>query len=701
MRRHAVLGSCAAAAILLTSCTQDRPTGPSPADLGSGPSLEAAPSAGEKIPGEYIVRLRDDVQDVAGVAVQIAQANGGTVDRIYTHAIKGFSVKISDAGAAALARYSSVLYVEQNQVVRAITEQANATWGIDRLDQRDLPLSTTYVYNATGAGVDAYIIDTGMLLTHNEFTGRAVAGTDAIGNDSDPTDCNGHGTHVAGTVGGTTYGVAKAVRLIAVRVLDCDGGGTDASVIAGIDWVTAHHVAGQPAVANMSLGGGFSQALNDAVTNSVNDGVVYAVAAGNGYTNACDGSPASTAAALTVGATDINDNEATFSDRGPCLDIWAPGVSITSAWIGSNTATETISGTSMATPHVAGASALYLQSNASATAAQVDQALSENATTGKIVWRELFPGIKPPPPPAGQDYLLYTGFISAGPPPLPPLAPSTLAANAISSSRIDLAWSDNSDNESGFKIERCKDSGSPCTDFGEIATTGPNVQSYQDNGVTGNSTYRYRVRAFNTGGNSGYSNEADATTPAPPPPPAAPSNLTATAVSTSQINLAWSDNSSNEDGFKIERCTGAGCTNFAQIAQVGADVSTFNNTGLSSNTTYRYRVRAFNMGGNSLSNAAQATTLAAPTAQYSWNCRGTACTFNGTSSSDPDGTVQSYSWNFGDGTTGTGATPSKTYAARGTYNVTLTVTDDDGLTSAPRTCAIPATSGKEKSGTCQ
>jgi subtilisin family serine protease len=547
------------------------------------------------------------VQDVAGVAMQIALANGGTVDRIYTHAIKGFSVNISDAAAAGLLRHSSVLYVEQNQVVRVIAEQTSATWGIDRLDQRDLPLSTTYVYNRTGAGVDAYIIDTGMNLTHSEFTGRAVAGTDEVDDDSDPTDCNGHGTHVAGTVGGTLYGVAKAVRLIAVRVLNCSGSGTDAGVIAGIDWVTAHHVAGQPAVANMSLGGGFSQALNDAVTASVNDGVVYAVAAGNGYGNACDGSPATTAVALTVGATNSSDVEASFSDRGPCLDIWAPGVSITSAWIGSNSATETISGTSMATPHVAGASALYLENNPTATATDVDNALSANATTGKITWTNPI-GWKPPPPPAGQDYLLYTGFISGGPPPPPP-AP-----------------------------------------------------------IDGD-----------------------------------PTALTAAAVSKSQINLLWEDNSTNEAGFKIERCQGAVCTNFTQIATASANAESYNDTGLSPSTTYRYRVLAFNGPEvSAYTNEAVATTLAniAPNARYTWSCGsskgGRVCSFNGSTSSDADGSIAGHAWNFGDGTSGSGSQLQHTFPSRGTFTVTLTVTDNNGATGS-RPCAVETGT----SGTCQ
>jgi chitodextrinase len=586
----------AVVAILVAACQDaSAPRTPSPELLQ--PSLNEA-AAAEPIPGQYIVVLRAGTVDVAGIARELLARHGGTLHYTYTTALKGFAGSISADAAALIAADARVAYVEQNQVVRAITEQTGATWGIDRIDQRDLPLSTTYIYNATGAGVTAYIIDTGIRLTHSEFIGRIRSGRDEVDNDDDATDCNGHGTHVAGTVGGTTWGVAKSVQLVAVRVLDCGGSGSDAGVIAGIDWVTADHAAGAPAVANMSLGGGFSQALNDAVTSSVNDGVVYAVAAGNGYANACDGSPASTAAALTVGATGSNDVEASFSDRGPCLDIWAPGVGITSAWSTGDDATNTISGTSMATPHVAGASALYLESNASASAADVDNALSSNATTGKIVWNNPF-GLKPPQPPAGQDYLLYTGFIVAGPPPPPP-AP-----------------------------------------------------------INGD-----------------------------------PINLTAATASKSQINLAWEDKSTNEAGFKIERCQGAGCTNFSQIATTAANAQTFNNTGLSPSTVYRYRVRAFNGPENSgYSNEAQATTLAnvAPIARYTWSCGATkggrVCNFNGGSSTDSDGTISSYSWSFGDGTTGSGAQAQHTYASRGSFNVTLTVTDNNAATNA-RACSV-------------
>ncbi|MGI5398837.1 S8 family peptidase [Streptomyces sp. CA-135486] len=340
--------------------------------------LRLAPTA-TALQNSWIVVLKDGTTRAADLGV--------TPKLTYRNVFQGFSTTMSSGKAAKLAADPRVAYVEQNETVRLSATQSNATWGIDRVDQRNLPLSKTYTYNTTASNVNAYIIDTGIRTTHSEFGGRASVGTDTVGGGQNGQDCNGHGTHVAGTVGGKTYGVAKGVKLIAVRVLDCQGSGTTAGVIAGVDWVTAN--AKKPAVANMSLGGGASTSLDNAVKKSIASGVSYAIAAGNGNIlglpqNACNYSPARVPEAITVGATDSADRRASFSNYGTCLDLFAPGVNITSSWKDSDTATNTISGTSMATPHTVGVAALYLSTHATATPAQVRDMLVNGATNGKV-----------------------------------------------------------------------------------------------------------------------------------------------------------------------------------------------------------------------------------------------------------------------------------------------------------------------------
>lgn len=385
--------------------------------------VTAPGNAAGVIPGQYIVTVKPGVSPDA--VARESEGRGDQIDHVYRSAGRGFAGKLSDAEVARLKADPRVERVEADQVVHAVgTQTPTPSWGLDRIDERAPDATSSFTYSTTAPDVTAYVIDTGIYAANSDFTGRvdtvAARNFATVNGTIDPTnwtDCNGHGTHVAGTIGGTTYGIAKGVTFVPVRVLDCGGSGTWAGVIAGLDYVTAQHTTGK-AVANLSLGGGYSQSVNDAVTRAVADGVVVAVAAGNSNADACASSPASTPSALTVGATDTGDNRASFSNYGSCLDLFAPGVNITSDWMGSATATNTISGTSMASPHVAGVAALYLSSG------QTAAALMANVTTGRVV----NPGAGSP------NKLLYVGTEActpiscpAGPPPPTPPANDAFA----------------------------------------------------------------------------------------------------------------------------------------------------------------------------------------------------------------------------------------------------------------------------------
>ena len=340
-----------------------------------------------KIANQYIVVLDDAVVGEKGafsiapyIASEMAATYKGKLNYVYQDALNGFAVEMTEAEAETLSLDYRVKFVEEDGVVTTDATQTNATWGLDRIDQRNRPLNTTYVNNWTGSGVTAYIIDTGIRTTHTQFGGRASVHFDALGGNGQ--DCNGHGTHVAGTVGSSTYGVAKSVTLRAVRVLGCNGSGTNSGVIAGVNSVAQNHAA--RSVANMSLGGGASSALDSAINNLHNSGVSIVVAAGNSNANACNSSPARAPLAITVGSTTSTDARSSFSNVGTCLDLFAPGSSITSAWSTSNTATATISGTSMASPHVAGVAALYRQAFPSASPTTVRNAIVNGATPNVV-----------------------------------------------------------------------------------------------------------------------------------------------------------------------------------------------------------------------------------------------------------------------------------------------------------------------------
>jgi subtilisin family serine protease len=299
---------------------------------------------------------------------------------VYDSVVNGFAAKLNQGQLKKLLKHPEVAYIEQDSEVSLEATQTGATWGLDRIDQANLPLNGTYNYNGTASNVTAYIIDTGIYTAHSDFGGRAAVAYDAFGGNGQ--DCQGHGTHVAGTVGGARWGVAKAVKLRGVRVLDCNGSGSNASVIAGMNWVANNAV--KPAVANMSLGGGLNSTVNNAATNMVNRGITVAVAAGNSNANACNYSPAAASGVLTVAASTNTDAKASFSNYGSCVELYAPGQNITSTWIGSTSATNTISGTSMASPHVAGVAALYLGANPSAAPSTVNNWIITNSISGVI-----------------------------------------------------------------------------------------------------------------------------------------------------------------------------------------------------------------------------------------------------------------------------------------------------------------------------
>jgi subtilisin family serine protease len=353
----------AGTALALAACSDQNPTA---VRQGTPAPLLRASAGG--IDGSYIVVVKE-----GGDPTSVAAVAGVTPHFVYTAALNGFAAELNDGQLNALQHNPNVEYIEEDGVATISTTQSGATWGLDRIDQRSRPLSGTYTYNTTASNVTAYIIDTGLQASHPQFGGRAAM---VYGS----ADCNGHGTHVAGTIGSSTYGVAKGVRLRGVRVLDCAGSGSYSAIIAGIDWVRANAV--KPAVANMSLGGGLNSSLNTAATNLSNSGVFLAVAAGNENQNACNVSPASASGVFTTAASTSSDAKASYSNWGSCVEAYAPGSSITSTWL--NSGTNTISGTSMASPHVAGVAALYKGAFGDASSSTVSSWIINNSTANVI-----------------------------------------------------------------------------------------------------------------------------------------------------------------------------------------------------------------------------------------------------------------------------------------------------------------------------
>jgi subtilisin family serine protease/PKD repeat protein len=708
--------------------------------------LSAAP-----VPGEYIVVLKPEEGISTQSADDLAKAYRGKAGGVFRHALKGFVAYMSEADARELAADARVKYVEENGRVQAVGVQTGATWGLDRIDQVDRPLDQTYTYNTAGAGVHAYVIDTGVRITHSDFIGRATHAFTSITDGNGANDCNGHGTHVAGTIGGSTYGVAKAVTLHAVRVLDCGGSGTYAGVIAGVDWVTANHQS--PAVANMSLGGSASQAVDDAVTNSIASGVVYAIAAGNDSGDACTKSPARTPNAITVGATETTDARASYSNFGTCVDIFAPGTGVTSAWSTGDGATNTISGTSMATPHVAGAAALYLGTNPTASPEQVTSVLTNLAGVGKVS----NPGAGSP------NLLLYTATIGngSGDNTAPTAALTAPASGATVIGTVTLT-ADASDNVGVTRVSFFVNGAFIGTD-----STEPYSMAW-DTTQGGNGANSLVARAYDAGGNVGASAAVtvsvnnpgvasyDATLKAPRctdpgaycdtgtlvkgrgnlgPEQSAPNTINSSCLdgtsgtylgdeSLERIRIstldgsplaagktvkvdvtvwAWSSGSSDSlDLYYTGNANNPSWTFLATVKPAAGGMQVLSATyslpagtlqAVRGNFRYTGSVGSCTTGAyddrDDLVFPVENNGQLPPSASFTSSCSGLSCSFTDTST-DSDGTIASRSWSFGDGSASTAQNPSHTYAASGTFTVSLTVTDSQGLSST-RTQTVTVT----------
>lgn len=441
------------------------------------------------VEGSYIVVFNKG-REVAGLAAELAAVHGGEIRHVYRYALEGAAYRMTKAQAEAMARNPWVARVEQDYALSVVADQANPpSWGLDRVDQRNLPLNNNYHYDFNGSGVRVYVIDSGIRTTHNDFGGRAVWGKDCTGQgQSDPI---GHGTHVAGTIGSATYGIAKNVSLYAVKVCTSSTSCTNADILCGIDYVNAQRTANPsvPMVANMSLGGGLNTTLNNAVNASVNGRIFYAVAGGNAGVDACNTSPASAGNAFTVGATNISDGRSIFSfgssNFGPCLDAFAPGSAITSTWHTSNTATNTIDGTSMATPHVAGAAALVLHQNPSWSAYQAMSEIAERATLNKVTNAGA----------GSPNRLLYTLAV-APPAGAPPMPASLTVTNGQCWSVNSASWAASA-GATHYELYRSTNSSYTSQ---TLEYSGPNTSK----GVLASTITYLRVRACNANGCSAY-----------------------------------------------------------------------------------------------------------------------------------------------------------------------------------------------------
>ena len=553
-----------------TTTTVSAPTTPPPAEV-----------VGDR---EYIVTLRSGVDAVPFAA---AQADGGVgILGTVSAALNGFAAVLSKSQISRLAADPAVSFIEENAEVRVLADQANPpSWGLDRIDQRSVTLDRNYAYNFTGAGVTAYIVDSGVRSDHLDFGGRVAAGYTRFSDGRGTQDCHGHGTHVAGTLGGQTYGVAKQVTIVPVRVMSCTGSGSIFDVISGLDWMINHHRAGVPAVANLSLGGGRHSGLNQAVANAVLDGITMVVAAGNDDDDASRYSPASAPSAVTVGATAVTDARSWFSNYGSVIDLFAPGSDIVSAAITSSTASTTLSGTSMAAPHVAGAVALLLQEQPDRTPAAVVAELAAYATPDLITNAGT----------GSPNLLLFTRSRWGAPLPTPPSAPRAVSA-AAGANRVTLTWSAPTQGGTGgvddYLIEYSSNDGSSWTTFSDGVST---ATSATVTGLLNGTTYSFRVSASNEAGTGPASDVVRASVGVPSPP----GDLVGTPGS-SHVELTWSVPSETAGSpitdYVIEyRVDGA--SSWSIFADGESTATSAIVTGLSNGVAYQFRVSATNAIG--------------------------------------------------------------------------------------------------------
>jgi len=560
------------------------------------PVTNVASAQQDQSEGSYIVVLKGS-NSSSSVEADISRA-GGRTERRFTRVLNGLSVRIKNSEVSRLRNNPNVLSIERDQQMFAVdTQSPTPSWGLDRIDQRSLPLNSTFTATAQGSGVDTYIVDTGIFASHTEFTGRLAAGFSSIADSNGTNDCNGHGTHVAGTTAGTIYGIAKSATLIPVRVLDCSGSGSNSGVIAGLDWIVAHHISGKAAVVNMSLGGGASTALDTAVQNVINDGIVMVVAAGNSNVDACSTSPARATNALTVGATgqysagESTDSRSSYSNYGPCLDIFAPGSRITSSWIGGSTATNTISGTSMASPHVAGVAAVLFGRYPGSTASEIASMLLTSATPNVVIG----PGTGSP------NYLLYLdplGGTPTAPDAVAPVAPSAPTAITVapSSGSLSIAFTAGAAGTSPItNYKYSLDGGATWLTRSPASTLSPIIVS----GLTNGSTYSVAIRAISNAGDGIASTLVNATIPSAPSEPLL---VTALASANRSARVTWTLGVNGGSPITSHVVTAYlnGATSVAKSVTVtGATTTATTVTGLISGGTYTFRVQAINAYGRS------------------------------------------------------------------------------------------------------